>query len=427
MKKVVIVDGCRIPFQKSGTGYKDLLAYQLAQMAIKGLLTKTDIKANLIDSVVLGCVIQNLSTSNVAREAALTAGLSDKTPCHTVTMACVSANKAITDAYAQIALGYADIVIAGGTDTVSDIPIQFPREMRSKLIESQKLKSFGDYLGFATRIRPTDFKPEVPAIAEFTTGKTMGQDCDRLADRFGVTRRAQDVFALRSHKLADLAQREGWLNQEVITAEAPPKFVPITTDNGVRGDSTIEKMSSLSAAFTRPDGTATAGNSSFLTDGAAVVLLMSEEKALALGYKPKAYIKDFAFTAQSPLTDLLLGPAYATPRVLEKTGLKLSDIGVLEFHEAFAGQVLANLNCLNSDTFAREQLGWANKVGEVDMDCLNLWGGSLSIGHPFGATGARLVTTAANRLIAENQQFALLASCAAGGHGHAMILERYNK
>ncbi len=425
MKKVVLVDGCRIPFQKSGTAYKNLMAYQLAQFAIKGLLDQTNIATSEVQSLILGCVIQNLRTSNVAREAAFTSGLGNYVPCHTITMACISANKAITEAHNQIALGQADVVIAGGTDSVSDIPIQFPKEMRQKLMDSQKMKSMKDYLKFASQLRPTDFKPEVPAIAEFTTGKTMGQDCDRLADRFGISRQEQDAFALRSHKLAALDTDEGWLAREITPIDVPPTFETITTDNGIRGDSTMDKLASLLPAFTRPDGTLTAANSSFLTDGAAVVLLMSEEKALALGYRPKATIRSFSFTAQNPATDLLLGPAFATPIALERAGLQMKDIGVFEFHEAFAGQILANLACLSSDKFAQDYLQRSQKVGEVDMDALNLWGGSLSIGHPFGATGARLVTTAANRLISENQEFALLASCAAGGHGHAMVLERY--
>ncbi|MBL7787519.1 MAG: acetyl-CoA C-acyltransferase [Chitinophagales bacterium] len=425
MKKVVLVDGCRIPFQKSGTAYKNLMAYQLAQFAIKGLLDQTNIPTSEVQSLILGCVIQNLRTSNVAREAAFTSGLGNYIPCHTITMACISANKAITEAHNQIALGQADVVIAGGTDSVSDIPIQFPKEMRQKLMDSQKMKSIKDYLKFASQLRPTDFKPEVPAIAEFTTGKTMGQDCDRLADRFGISRQEQDAFALRSHKLAALATEEGWLAREMASVDVPPNFETIATDNGIRGDSTMDKLTSLPPAFTRPDGTLTAANSSFLTDGAAVVLLMSEEKALALGYRPKATIRSFSFTAQNPATDLLLGPAFASPIALERAGLQMQDIGVFEFHEAFAGQILANLACLASDKFAQDYLQRSQKVGEVDMDALNLWGGSLSIGHPFGATGARLVTTAANRLISENQEFALLASCAAGGHGHAMVLERY--
>ena len=194
---------------------------------------------------------------------------------------------------------------------------------------------------------------------------------------------------------------------------------------GVRGESTLEKLASLKPAFVKPHGTITAGNASFLTDGASAVLIMSEKKARELGYKPLAYLRDYTFVSQDPKNELLLGPAYATHKLLKRTGLSLSDIGVFEIHEAFAGQVLANQAALGSDKFAQEKLGVSAKVGAIPEDKMNLWGGSLSIGHPFGATGCRLVTTCANRLIQENQQFALLTACAAGGQGHGMIVERY--
>lgn len=425
IKKVVIIEGCRIPFLKAGTDYRGLMSYQLGKMAIQGLLQKTHLPATNVDLVVMGTVVHQIKTSNVARESALSAGIAYHSPCHTVSMACISANRAIVDAADQIALGHATIAIAGGTDSVSDIPISFPAQMRRKLFDSQKLKSTADYLRFAAKIRPSDFMPEVPTISEFTTKRTMGQDCDRLADRIGISRDEQDLYALRSHHLAAMAQREGWLNDEVCAAEFAPNFVPIAQDNGIRGEATIEKMNALKPAFTPPDGTLTAANSSFLTDGAAVVLLMEEQTALSLGYRPKAYIRNYAFTAQNPEDELLLGPAYATAKVLDRAGLQLRDMQVLEFHEAFAAQVLANLKCLASDQFGREKLQRNGKVGETDTDTLNLWGGSLAIGHPFGATGARLVTTAANRLQREKAQFALIASCAAGAQGHAMILENY--
>lgn len=426
MKKVVLIDGCRIPFVKAGTEYRSLMAYQLGKMAIQGLLAKTRLDAKHVESVVMGTVIHQLRTSNVAREAALAAGLPFSSTCHTVSLACISANRAIADAANQIALGQAKIVIAGGTDSVSDTPIMFSKSMRQKLFDAQKMKGAGEYLRFAASLRPADLVPDRPAIAEFSTGKTMGQDCQVLADRIGVSRQEQDDFALRSHHLAALAQREKWFDAEMIAAEFPPKFIPVTRDNGVRGDSTIEKMNALPPAFVRPNGTITAANSSFLTDGAAVVLLMEEQTAREMGFVPKASIKSYCFTAQNPADELLLGPAYATAKVLDQTGLRLQDISVLEFHEAFAAQVLANLKCLDSDKFAQEKLGKSHKIGTPDIDTLNLWGGSLSIGHPFGATGSRLVTTAANRLIKEKGQFALIASCAAGANGHAMILERYN-
>ena len=425
MKKVVLIAGCRIPFLKAGTDYQGLMSYELGKMAISGLLRKTDLSPAAVEAVVMGTVVHQLKTSNIARESALAAGIAYTAPCHTVSMACISANRAIADAADQIALGHARIVIAGGADSVSDIPISFPAAMRRKLFDAQKMRGAADYMRFAAQLRPSDFKPEVPTISEFTTGRTMGQDCDRLADRIGVSRQEQDLYALRSHQLAAMAQRENWLATEICAAEFAPHFMPVLHDNGIRGDSSIEKINNLPPAFSRPNGTITAANASFLTDGAAVVLLMEEQTALALGYKPQAYIRHYTFTAQNPDDELLLGPAYATARLLDQTQLNLSDIQVLEFHEAFAAQVLANIKCLESDQFGREKLQRSGKVGTIDMDTLNLWGGSLSIGHPFGATGARLLTTAASRLHREKAQFALVASCAAGALGHAMLLENY--
>lgn len=425
MKKVVLIDGCRLPFLKAGTDYKNLMAYELGKMAVQGLLKRTQLAPEAVETLIMGTVIHQLKTSNVAREAALSAGLPDKTFCHTVSMACISANRAICDAADQIALGHVRVAIAGGTESVSDTPISFPKAMRQKLFDAQKMKSASDYLRFAVKIRPSDFMPEVPAIAEFSTKRTMGQDCDRLADRIGISRNEQDLFAARSHQLAALAAREGWLNEEIVPAAFPPDFVPVAVDNGIRGDTTFEKINTLPPAFNRPNGTLTAANSSFLTDGAAVVLLMEEETALSLGYKPKAVVRNYTFTAQNPENELLLGPAYAIAKLLDKSGLSLSDIHVNELHEAFAAQVLANINCLSSDRFAQENLGRSRAIGQMDMDTVNLWGGSLAIGHPFGATGARLLTTAANRMIKEKSQFGLIASCAAGAHGHAMLLEQW--
>lgn len=425
-RKVVVVEGCRIPFLRSGTDYMDLMAYQLGAMAIKGLLRKSALKESLVDRVLLGTVIHQTATSNVAREAAITAGIPTSAPANTVTLACISASLAITTGADLIRTGQADIVIAGGTDSASDTPIQFRKKMRKKLFEAQKLKGFGDTLKFITKLELKDFFPERPGITEFTTGLTMGQDCDLMAARFGVTRKEQDEFAARSHQLAAKAAEAGYLGNEIEPAEIAPKFKPILKDNGYRGDSTAEKLAKLNPAFDKKNGTLTAANSSFLTDGAAVTLLMSEEKAKELGYKPKAVIKSYVFVGRSPKDELLMGPAYAVPQALKQAGLELKDIDVFEFHEAFAAQILTHIKCLGSDKFAQEQLGLSKKVGDIPMEKFNLWGGSLSLGHPFGATGARIVTTAMNRLIKENGKFALLAACAAGGHGHAMVLERLN-
>ncbi|MEX0813364.1 MAG: acetyl-CoA C-acyltransferase [Chitinophagales bacterium] len=422
-KKVVFIDGVRTPFLRSNTDYQDLMSYELGKFAIKGLLHKTGIDPNIIDTVIMGTVISNVRTSNVARESALTAGVPTHVPCHTVTQACISANQAVASGINAVMNGQADVFIAGGTDNVSDVPIQFKKKMRKKLMAAQKLKGPGDILKFVLSLRPGDFVPDAPQVAEFITGRTMGQDCQLMADRLEVSREEQDEFAARSHQLA--GKNKDKLAREIVPVEISPKFKAITEDNGVRGDTTVEKISKLKPAFSKPHGTLTAANSSFLTDGATAGLFMTEEKAKELGLKPKAYVHDFCFSAQRLDDELLLGPTYATSKLLKKTNLQLSDIDVFEFHEAFAGQIMSNLKCLASDTFAKENLGRDKAVGEIPMDKFNLWGGSLSIGHPFGATGVRLVTTAANRLIEENGKYALLAACAAGAHGHAMILEKY--
>lgn len=426
LRKAVLVDGVRIPFLRSGTDYKDLMSYDLARIAIQSLLTKTQVEKDNIDWVLMGNVVSNISTSNVARDAALAAGIPHTVPAVTVTLACVSANKAITGAVDLIRTGQADVVIAGGTESLSDIPIRFRKPFRQKLIESQKYRKPTDYVQFVQGLKFSDVLPEIPSIAEFTTGRSMGQDCDRLAARIGVTREEQDRYAARSHRLAAKATQEGRFKDEVFPVNVPPKFQLVDKDNGIRGDTSEEKLASLKPAFVKPYGTLTAGNSSYLTDGAGAVLIMAEEVAKSLGYQPKAAFISYAYTAQDPGEELLLGPAYATPKVLDKTKLTLKDIDVFEFHEAFAAQMVANLKCLDSDDFAKEKLDRSKKVGEVPEDKLNNWGGSLSIGHPFGATGARLVTTAANRLIRENGQFALIASCAAGAVGNAILLERYS-
>ncbi len=278
--------------------------------------------------------------------------------------------------------------------------------------------------GFVLSLRPKDFVPDAPAVAEFLTQRTMGLDCDILAARYNVGRKEQDEFAVRSHQLSAKADAEGLLAPEIVPVEVTPSFKRIAKDNGFRADTTFEKVSKLKPAFVKDGGTITAANASFLTDGAAAVLMMTEEKAQQLNLKPKAYIHSYTFVGCDIENELLLGPAYAVSKLLKQTGLGLSDIDVFEFHEAFAGQILTNLKCLASDEFAKEKLGRDKAVGVVPMDKFNLWGGSLSLGHPFGATGARLVTTASNRLIKENGKYALIAACAAGGHGHAMILEK---
>jgi len=374
--------------------------------------------------VVLGSVVQNPATSNVARDAALAAGVPDRTPAHTVTMACVSANRAIADAAVMIASGQAGVVMAGGVEMLGDVPIGFSREVRRRFFEARKYRGPLEWRRFLAGMKLRDLRPRPPAIAEFSTGETMGRSADRLAAAFGVTREAQDAYALRSHLGAARARAEGLLGEEITPVTAPDRFEALAADDGIREDTSPEKLASLKPAFVKPFGTVTAGNASPLTDGAAATLLMDAERAEAEGRTVRARVRDFLFNAQDPGDELLLGPAYAVPRLLERNGLSWSDLDVIEIHEAFAGQVLAVLAALGSDRFARERLGRDARVADVDMDRINPWGGSVSLGHPFGATGARLVNTAVHRLEREDGRLALVTACAAGGQGHAMLLER---
>ncbi|KAL4237044.1 hypothetical protein ACF0H5_005428 [Mactra antiquata] len=424
VRNVVLVEGVRTPFLQSGTDYKDLMPHNLATKSLSGLMKRTGVSKDVIDYVVYGTVIQEVKTSNIAREAMLSAGFSDKTPAHTVTQACISSNQAITSGIGLITSGQCDAVIAGGVEFMSDVPIRHSRKMRKIMLEMNKAKTGAKKWNlFKKTLNAAAWMPELPAVAEFSSGETMGHSADRLCTAFGITRQAQDEFALRSHTLAKEASDKGLLT-DVLPYKVPNVADYVTKDNGIR-PSSMEQMSKLKAAFVKPYGTITAANASFLTDGASACLLMSEEKALSLGLKPKAYLRDFVYVSQDPKDQLLLGPAYATPKVLDRAGLSLSDIDVFEYHEAFAGQILANLTALDSDIFAKNFLGKSTKVGCPTMDKFNLWGGSLSLGHPFGATGVRLVTTAANRLAKENGQYALVAACAAGGIGHGMVVERY--
>lgn len=420
----VFVDGCRLPFQRSGTRYVDLMAYDMGRMVLRGLLSRTGLPPETLDRVVMGSVVQDVQTSNVARESALAAGIPNSVPAFTVTMACISGNQALTSGVDLIRTGLADRIVAGGTETLSDPPIRVGRPVRKRLFEARSAKGARDYLELLEGLSPKDLLPESPSISEFSTGEVMGESADKLAATFGVSRREQDEYALRSHENAAAARDEGLLDPELHPAMVPPDFDPVTTDNVIRDDTSLEKLRSLSPAFVKPFGTVTAGNASALTDGASATLVMSQETAEADGYTPKAALRDYTYVAQDPGTELLLGPAYAIPQVLDAANLELEDIDVIELHEAFAGQVLAVLNALESDIFAEEHLNRSSAVGTVHMDRLNAWGGSLSLGHPFGATGTRLVTTAVHRLREEDGRWALVSACAAGGQGHAMLIER---
>lgn len=420
---IVLVDGVRTPFLMSGTDYSKLMPHELARHSLLSLLQKTKIEKDLIDYIVYGTVIQEVKTSNIGREAALAAGFSDKTPAHTVTMACISSNQAITTGMGLIATGTFDIIVTGGVEFMSDVPIRHSRKMRALMLKANKAKTPMQKLSLLASIRPNYLVPELPAVAEFSSGETMGHSADRLAAAFKVSRKEQDEYAHRSHAMAKQAQEKGYFS-DLVPFKVSGVDKTVDKDNGIRV-SPVDTLAKLRPAFIKPHGTITAANASFLTDGASACVIMTEEKAKQLGLKPKAYLRDFLYVSQDPVDQLLLGPAYGIPKLLKKAGLTLKDIDSWEIHEAFAGQIIANLKALDSDWFCKTYLGLGEKLGTPDLNKWNNWGGSLSIGHPFAATGVRLCMHTANRLVREDGQIGLVAACAAGGQGVAMLLERY--
>jgi acetyl-CoA acyltransferase len=422
-RRPAIVDGCRTPFCKAGTALKHLTAVDLARLAAVELLHRCELDGSAVDEMYFGQVISSPLAPNLAREVSLLPQFPPEIPAATVNRACASANTAIAAAADQIAAGRAAVALAGGAESLSDIPILHSRRFSDTLIGFSRARGLGERLRLLARIRPRDLVPVTPAIAEPSTGETMGQSAEKMAKLNGITREAQDEWALRSHRLAHAATADGRLTADIVPV-FPPGGEPVTSDNGIRADTTLEQMAKLPPVFDRRYGTVTAANSSPLTDGASAVLLMSEARARELGYEPLAFIRSHAVAAVDPGWQLLMGPALAVPRALDRAGLQLRDIGLIEMHEAFAAQVLANIQAFESRDWARERLGRSEPVGEVRRDLLNVAGGSIAIGHPFGATGGRVTLTLAREMKRRDVQFGLISVCAQGGMGFAMVLER---
>ncbi len=423
-RRVAIVAGVRTPFAKSGTIFRDVPAVQLARHAAKELLYRTEIDGREIDQVVLGQVVPSVLVPNVAREVSLLPQLPPGVPAYSLNRACASAAQAITNAADQIGLGHADVVLAGGVESLSDLPILHSRRFSQILVEASKARTLGGRLAAFGRVRPRDLIPVTPAIAEPSTGETMGQSAEKMAKENGISRQEQDRIALMSHLRAAAGTADGRLTSEIVPWFGGTGMDEVaTSDNGVRTDASLEALAGLRPVFDRRYGTVTAGNASPLTDGAAVVLLMVEEKARALGYEPLAFLRSYAASAVDPGWQLLMGPALAVPKALERAGIGWSDLGLIEIHEAFAAQVLSNVQAWASKAWA-DRLGLPGPLGEVDWEKTNVMGGSIAIGHPFGATGARLVTTLANEMRRRDVQFGLVSICAQGGMGYAMVLER---
>ncbi len=423
-RKAVIVAGIRTPFVKAFTKFTKLNAIDLGVAAVEALLQKTGVPRQELDQLIWGTVIIPSASPNVAREISLDLRLPPHVQGHTCIQACVSGLQAITSAAASIERGDADAIVAGGSDSTSNAEIKLPQ----KVVHALAPMAFGkaspaDMMGVLAQLWPIhELMPQKPEIAERTTGLSMGQSAEEMARRNEITRQAQDAFAERSHLRAAAAMESGRFDEEV-TPVTTPEGVTVSTDGLVRGDTSAEKLSRLRPVFAR-NGTLTAGNSSPLTDGAAAVLVMEEEKARSLGFTGLVRLTNWAYVGVDPADQLLMGPALAMPKVLDKTHYGLEDMDIVDIHEAFAAQVLCVTKMLESRAFAQARLGRDEAVGEVDPDKLNVHGGSVSIGHPFGATGARMVNTMANELRITGKRRALLGLCAAGGIGGAALLER---
>jgi acetyl-CoA acyltransferase len=423
-RRVAIVAGVRTPFARAGTAFKNLTAIELGKLCVAELIQRTNLEGRLVEAIVYGTVVPSVTAPNIAREVSLLPMLPKGCEAYTVGRACASANQAITDAADQILLGHHDVVIAGGAESLSNVPILHSRSMSEKLLAFSRAKGTAKRVRLLGSIRPRDLVPITPAIAEPSTGETMGQSAEKMAKINHIPREEQDQFALRSHRLAAVGTEDGRLTAEIVPVYVPPKYdAALTSDNGIRTDTSIEQLRDLKPVFDRQYGTVTAGNSSPLTDGASAVLLMSEERATTLGYTPLAFIRSYAYAALDPGEQLLMAPVLAAPLALQRAGLTLADIDLIDMHEAFAAQVLCNLAGFVSREWA-ERAGFAEPVGEVDRSRLNVMGGSIAIGHPFGATGGRILTTLSNELVRRGGQFGLLTVCAAGGMGHAMVIER---
>ncbi|MGL0816524.1 acetyl-CoA C-acyltransferase FadI [Vibrio vulnificus] len=422
-ERVAIVAGLRTPFARQSTEFSQVPAVDLGKIVVSDLLARTDIDPKLIDQVVFGQVVQMPEAPNIAREIVLGTGMNIHTDAYSVTRACATSFQSAVNVAESIMAGAIDIGIAGGADSSSVLPIGVSKKLAASLLALSKTKTLGQKLKLLSGLGLKDLMPVPPAVAEYSTGLSMGQTAEQMAKTHGITRAEQDALAHRSHTLASQAWRDGKIAGEVMTAFPEPYKKWIAEDNNIRHDSTLEGYAKLRPAFDRQYGSVTAANSTPLTDGAAAVLLMREGRAKELGMEILGYIRGYAFSAIGVESDMLMGPSYATSKVLQSTGLALSDLTLIDMHEAFAAQALANVKMFASDKFAQENLGRSKAMGEIDMDKFNVLGGSIAYGHPFAATGARMMTQTLRELKRRGGGLALNTACAAGGLGAAMILE----
>ena len=421
--RIAIISGLRTPFARQATAFHGVPAVDLGKMVVGELLARSEIAPEVIEQLVFGQVVQMPEAPNIAREIVLGTGMNVHTDAYSVSRACATSFQAVANVAESLLAGTIRAGIAGGADSSSVLPIGVSKTLARTLVDANKARTLSQRLKLFSRLKMRDLLPVPPAVAEYSTGLRMGDTAEQMAKTHDITREQQDALAHRSHQLAAKAWEEGKLAQEVMTAYVPPYRDPFSEDNNIRKSSTIADYAKLRPAFDRKHGTVTAANSTPLTDGAAALILMTESRAKELGLQPLGYLRSYAFTAVDVWEDMLLGPAWSTPLALERAGLTLNDITLFDMHEAFASQTLTNLKMLASDRFAREVLGRDRATGEVDETKFNVLGGSIAYGHPFAATGARMITQTLNELRRRGGGFGLVTACAAGGLGAAMVLE----
>ncbi|MFO1464998.1 MAG: acetyl-CoA C-acetyltransferase [Steroidobacteraceae bacterium] len=420
-RRVAIVGGARIPFARGNTAYSQAGNQDMLTAALSALVRKYSLAGQTLGDVAAGAVMKHSSQWNLTRESVLGCGLSPQTPGLDLQRACGTSLEAAILIGNKIALGQIDSGIAAGVDTVSDPPVVFPKSFQELLLTAYRARTTSARLSAWLSLRPRHFKPVLPGVAEPRTGLSMGQSTEIMARQWKISREEQDQLALESHQKAAAAYKSGFYDDLVF------EYQGIRQDNNVRSDTSIEKLSALKPAFDPSAGTLTAGNSTPMTDGAAAVLLASEEWARARKLPILAYLtygKVAAVDFFDKSEGLLMAPAFAVPAMLKDANLKLQDFDFYEIHEAFAAQVLCTLKAWNDPAFCRDKLGLPAALGSIDRKRLNVRGGSLALGHPFGATGARIVASLAKILDQEQGKRGLISVCTAGGMGVTAILER---
>ena len=424
--RVAVVAGARSPFTKAGNGMSSIGAYEIGRQVLHELVIRSGIDRKTIDELIVGNVANPAEAENIARVVALMAELPMSTSAYTVHRNCASAMQSISDGVMKISGGYSDVIISGGVESMTNIPLFYSKSLAKKYEKLFRAKNIFDKLKVLSSVNLNDLKPVIgleQGLTDPVSELIMGGTAENIARDFNLSRKEQDEYALKSHQLASAATKSGRFAKEIVPVMAGGDK-PVTEDNGIRHEQTMDALSKLKPIFAHDSyATVTAGNSSQVTDGAAFVILMSEERAKALGYKPLGYIRSSAYAGCDP-SRMGMGPAYAVPKALTKAGLKLKDIDLVEINEAFAAVVLCNQKAWASQKYCSENIGLSEPIGELNLDITNVNGGAIALGHPVGVSGTRLVLTLLHELAIRNKQYGLATLCIGGGQGGAMVVER---